>query len=314
MSIRTRTTTAILAAAVLAGCAAPTTSAAAWQGCKAYSDQPTAQAAWEAAGRPAGADGDSDGKVCETLPASPSSTPPAPGGTPTPSSPGAALPTPPATPPPGSQSTRVSPLKDPRGLHPGLSAVPAAQRGKARRLIGRVRSARAGSLAGYSRSQFGSAWTDDQTTTWGHDGCKTREQILRRDLRAIEYRAGTNNCVVLTGILQEPYTGRTIEFTKANPMAVQIDHVMPLAYDWSQGASRWSMAKREQIANDPLNLLAVDGPANNAKSASGPADWLPSNTRVRCAYAVRFAQVSLKYRLPVAPRDKRAMLRTCGAR
>jgi len=315
MHMHPRTTLpALTALVVLAGCAAPPTSLAAWQGCKAYSDQPSAQTAWEAAGKPAGADGDGDGKVCETLPNSPSSTPPPSNGAQAPSSPGAALPTPSSAPAPGSLSGRVSPLKDPRGLHPGLSAVPGAQRARARRLIRRVRIARGGSRAGYSRSQFGAAWTDDQTTTWGHDGCKTREQILRRDLRAIEYRAGTNDCVVLTGILQEPYTARTIEFTKADPLAVQIDHVIALAYGWSQGATRWTQAKREQYANDPLNLLAVDGPANNEKSASGPADWLPPNTRVRCAYAVRFAQVSLKYRLPIEPRDKRKMLTTCGAR
>ena len=198
-------------------------------------------------------------------------------------------------------------------MHPGLTPVPAAQRARARRLIALVRSAPAGSAAGYSRSRFGSAWTDDTTTTWGHDGCKTRENILHRDLRAITFRAGTHNCVVLTGILQEPYTATTIKFTKARPLAVQIDHVMPLAYDWAQGASTWSIAKREQIANDPLNLLAVDGPANDQKSASGPADWMPPNTRVRCAYAVRFAQVARKYTLPVQPPDKRAMLRACGA-
>ena len=192
--------------------------------------------------------------------------------------------------------------------------MPASQRARARARIALVSTAAAGTTAGYSREQFGSAWTDDTTTTWGHDGCKTREEILRRDLRAVTLRAGTHGCVVLTGILQEPYTARTIRFTKARPLEVQIDHVMPLAYDWSQGASTWTRAKREQIANDPLNLLAVDGPANNEKSASGPADWLPPNQRVRCAYAVRFAQVALKYRLAVRPADKRVMLTVCGAR
>ncbi len=311
-SLIRRTLPAIAAVALTACAAAPSSSAATWPGCKSYSDQPSAQAAWEAAGKPAGADGDGDGKVCESLPNA-ASSPSAAGGGQTPSSPGAALPTPSNAPAPGSVSNRVSPLRDPRGVHPGLTAVPAAQRGAARRLIGRVATARAGSTAGYSRSQFGSAWTDDQTTTWGHDGCKTREEILRRDLRAITYRAATHDCVVLTGILQDPYTARTIEFSKARPLEVQIDHVMPLAYDWSQGAARWTLAKREQIANDPLNLLAVDGPANNQKSASGPAEWMPPNTRVRCAYSVRFAKVSLKYRLRVQVQDKRAMLRACGA-
>jgi hypothetical protein len=218
-----------------------------------------------------------------------------------------------SAPAPGAVTERVSPLHDPRGLHPGLTPVPASELARARALIGRVRAAPSGSSAGYSRDQFGSAWTDDQTATWGHDGCRTREEILHRDLRAIDFRAGTNDCVVLTGILLEPYLGRTVEFSKAKPLEVQIDHVMPLAYDWAQGASRWTQAKREQLANDPLNLLAVDGPSNGSKSAQGPATWLPPNATVRCAYAVRFAQVSRRYRLPVQSADKRAMLGTCGS-
>lgn len=64
--------------------------------------------------------------------------------------------------------------------------------------------------------------------------------------------------------------------------------------------------------NDPLNLLPVDGPANNAKRDSGPASWLPPYKPVRCSYALRFAQVSLKYGLPVTTADKKVMLELCG--
>lgn len=64
--------------------------------------------------------------------------------------------------------------------------------------------------------------------------------------------------------------------------------------------------------NDPLNLLPVDGPANNAKRDSGPASWLPPYKPVRCSYALRFAQVSLKYELPVTTADKKVMLELCG--
>jgi hypothetical protein len=231
----------------------------------------------------------------------------------TPDSPGAALSAGPSAPPPGSRPERVSPLRDRRGLHPGLTAVPAAERAAARKLIAGVAAGARGSKAGYDRERhFGPAWTDDVDITWGHDGCRTREQVLHRDMRGIDFRSGTGDCVVLVGILQEPYTGRTIEFSKSRPMEVQVDHVMPLAYDWGQGARTWTQAKREQIANDPLNLLAVDGPANQRKSDSGPAEWMPANAKVRCAYAVRFALVSRKYKLPVTAADKRTMLRACG--
>jgi Protein of unknown function (DUF1524) len=305
----TRTRLAILTVLAAIVSAAPAAHAAAWPGCKAFTDQTTAQATWEASGKPAGADGDADGKVCERLPTTAPTTPTEQ----TPSSPAAALPAQTPAPAPGTVTSRVSPLHDRRGVHPGLTAVPKSQRARARRLIARVRTAPAGSRTGYSRDAFGSAWTDDTTITWGHDNCKTREQILRRDLRSITYRPNTNSCVVLTGILRDPYTATTITFAKARPLAVQIDHVMPLAYDWSQGAATWTRAKRKQIANDPLNLLAVDGHANTHKAASGPANWLPPNTRVRCAYAVRFAQVSRKYKLTIRPQDKRTMLKQCRA-
>lgn len=218
-------------------------------------------------------------------------------------------------PPPGSISMRVSPLHDVRGLHPGLTAVPADERGAARKRLATVAQAPRGSGAGYQRVRdFGPAWTDDVDITWGHDGCRTREEILHRDVKAPDLRAGTHGCVVLTGILQEPYLGKTVEFTKQQPDAIQIDHVVPLSYAWRQGARAWAQGRREQLANDPLNLLAVDGPANGAKSDSGPARWLPPNRAVRCAYVVRFGLVALKYALPVTPADRRAMLRACRAR
>ncbi|WP_031048862.1 GmrSD restriction endonuclease domain-containing protein, partial [Streptomyces olivaceus] len=69
---------------------------------------------------------------------------------------------------------------------------------------------------------------------------------------------------------------------------------------------------RESIANDPLNLVPVDGPTNSSKGDSGPASWLPPNKTIRCSYSVRFAQVSLKYDLPVTAADKEMMLRQCA--
>ena len=39
-------------------------------------------------------------------------------------------------------------------------------------------------MTGYSREQFGPAWTDDNNDPLGHNGCDTRNDILRRDLSA----------------------------------------------------------------------------------------------------------------------------------
>ena len=112
---------------------------------------------------------------------------------------------------------------------------------------------------GYSRDQFGPAWSDVD-----HNGCDTRNDMLRRDLTAVALRPGTRDCVVLSGVLADPYTATAIDFRRGNATstAVQIDHVVALSDAWQKGAQQLSPAQRLAFANDPLNLLAVDGPAN----------------------------------------------------
>ncbi|GGM04837.1 lipoprotein [Streptomyces fumigatiscleroticus] len=208
----------------------------------------------------------------------------------------------------------VSPLDNPDGTEPGLAAITSdADRAKARALIGKVATKGRGPRTGYDRDEFGYAWMDSapEDVPFSHNGCDTRNDLLKRDGEDVRFRSGSD-CVVTSMTLHDPYTGETIEWTKSHATAVQIDHVMPLSYDWQMGASRWTKDKREAIANDPLNLIPVDGPTNGSKSDSGPASWLPPNKRIRCSYAVRVAQVSLKYDLPVTAPDKETMLRQCG--
>lgn len=207
----------------------------------------------------------------------------------------------------------VSPLGNPDGTKPGLAAVTTdADKSTARALIDRVMTKGRGPKTGYSRDEFGYAWMDSAPDVpYAHNGCDTRNDLIKRDGEDLHYRSGSD-CVVTSMTLHDPYTGRTIHWTKAKATTVQIDHVMPLSYDWQMGAAHWTKDKREQIANDPLNLIPVDGPTNGAKSDSGPAAWLPPNKPIRCSYAVRIAQVSLKYELPVTAADKQAMLTQCG--
>jgi hypothetical protein len=207
----------------------------------------------------------------------------------------------------------VSPLDNPDGTKAGLAAITSqADRQKARALIAKVATKGRGPKTGYARAQFGPAWMDSAPSVpFAHNGCDTRNDLLKRDGDHLRYR-GTSKCVVAAMTLDDPYTGRAITWTKTKASTVQIDHVMPLSYDWQMGAARWSKDKRESIANDPLNLLPVDGPSNGSKSDSGPASWLPPNKRIRCSYAVRVAQVSLKYALPVTAADKDTMLAQCG--
>jgi hypothetical protein len=208
----------------------------------------------------------------------------------------------------------VSPLDNPDGTKPGLAAITSeADRTKARELIEKVETKGRGPKTGYDRDEFGYAWMDSAPggIPFSRNGCDTRNDLLQRDGDDIRFRSGSD-CVVVSMTLADPYTGKEIDWVKSRATAVQIDHVMPLSYDWQMGASRWDKGKRQDIANDPLNLIPVDGPSNSSKGDSGPASWLPPNKSVRCSYVVRFAQVSLKYELPVTKPDKEMMLQQCG--
>lgn len=156
---------------------------------------------------------------------------------------------------------------------------------------------------GYQRSQFGPAWKD-------MDGnhCDTRNDILARDLDAQKV---DNHCRVLRGQLTDPYTGRVIAFTRGErtSSAVQIDHVVALGNAWVTGAQQLTETQREQLANDPLNLLAVDGPTNEAKSDADAATWLPPRKNGRCSYVARQITVKARYQLWVTAAERDAMTR-----
>ena len=162
---------------------------------------------------------------------------------------------------------------------------------------------------GYSREQFGQAWADVD-----HNGCDTRNDMLRRDLKAVALKPGTHDCVVLSGVLNDPYTATAINFLRGNSTstAVQIDHVVALSDAWQKGAQQLSAAQRLALANDPLNLLAVDGPTNTKKSDGDAATWLPPNKSYRCDYVARQISVKSSYGLWVTQAEHDAMARVLG--
>ncbi|MFD0886142.1 HNH endonuclease family protein [Streptosporangium algeriense] len=165
-------------------------------------------------------------------------------------------------------------------------------------------------MTGFDRDEFGPAWSDVD-----HNGCDTRNDILKRDLKDETFKPGTHDCIVLTGVLDDPYGGRTIRFERGQKTssAVQIDHVVALADAWQKGAQQWPEGKRRELANDPLNLLAVDGPLNSQKGAGDAATWLPPRGAYRCAYVSRQIQVKAKYGLWVTSAEKDAMRRILGS-
>ena len=176
-----------------------------------------------------------------------------------------------------------------------------------------VRSADEASVVpDYDRQAFGQRWADTD-----HNGCDTRNDILARDLARPTFKPGTRDCVVLTGTLAEPYTGTTIQFQRGDKSSalVQIDHVVALADAWRSGAWQWDAQRRQEFANDPENLLAVDGAANEDKSASSADQWLPPNAAFRCDYVKRQIAVKYAYGLSVTQAEQDAMatqLTTCS--
>ena len=159
--------------------------------------------------------------------------------------------------------------------------------------------------------QFGEAWKDVNG-----NGCDTRNDILKRDLRDVT-TAGRNNCRVTSGVFDDPYTGKTIHFKygKDTSSEVQIDHVVALHDAWMTGAQKLTQQEREALANDPENLLAVDGPENqrkgdglclNGKGCTGM--YLPPNENYRCEYAAKFTEVKSKYNLGLTEGQKETLV------
>lgn len=151
----------------------------------------------------------------------------------------------------------------------------------------------------YERSYFGDGWKT-------RNGCDTRNAILQRDLIKT---AISNGCMVLSGELRDPYTGMLLQFVRgANTSgAIQIDHVVSLKDAWQKGAHAFSLQRRVELANDPLELIAVDGRANQQKSDGDAADWLPSYMPFRCQYVARQIAVKYKYALTITSTEKEAM-------
>ncbi len=158
---------------------------------------------------------------------------------------------------------------------------------------------------GYTRAQFGPAWADVD-----RNGCDTRNDILKRDLTSITYRAKTRNCVVESGTLVDRYSGETINFVKGNisSMEVQIDHVVALSNAWQTGAFKLTADQRKALSNDPLNLFAVKGRLNSQKGDGDAATWLPPLKSFRCSYVAQQIAVKAKYSLWVTAPEKAAMV------
>ncbi len=155
---------------------------------------------------------------------------------------------------------------------------------------------------GYSRAQF-PHWSD-----LDRNGCDARNDILKRDLTEVIFKAGTRDCKVISGVLLDPFSNKVLTFTSVKS-AVDIDHLVALSNAWQTGAAYFDRSKRSQIANDPLNLLAVDARLNRQKGDGDAATWLPPHKPFRCEYVSRQVAVKAKYSLWVTAAEKDAITR-----
>ncbi|MGQ1797423.1 excalibur calcium-binding domain-containing protein [Kocuria oceani] len=185
---------------------------------------------------------------------------------------------------------------------PTAATAPAAASSEALTALNGLTVAARGTMSDYDREGLFGGWIDA-------DGdCEdTRQEILNRDLDDV---VSADGCTVDSGVLDpDPYTATTIDFVRgpATSSDVQIDHVVSLGNAWITGARNLSADERVELANDPLNLLAVDGPTNQAKSDKAADAWLPPNVDFRCEFVAIQIAVKAKYELWVTAPEKTAM-------
>ncbi len=156
---------------------------------------------------------------------------------------------------------------------------------------------------GYDRDLF--HWRSDVD----RNGCDTRNDVLRRDVRSALFEDGTRGCVVLSGTLQDPYSGAFLQMVRGGGDGIDVDHVVALGNAWVSGADRWSEEQRTRFGNDPLNLLAVSASQNRQKGDGDAATWVPASKAFRCAYVARQVAVKSRYALAVKPAERSAIER-----
>ena len=102
----------------------------------------------------------------------------------------------------------------------------------------------------------------------------TRDLVLERDMDNVTYTSRGN---VNTGILLEPYTGKTIHFQRGTSNkteggsasnrdgGIQIDHVVAYAEAYRSGLDKLDFAQRDAYYNDPDVLLASQAEAKQCE-------------------------------------------------
>ena len=145
----------------------------------------------------------------------------------------------------------------------------------------------------YSREDW-RHWVDEDG-----DCQNTRAEILISQSGVRVEFATSRDCRVVKGSWVGGLTGILL----SDASDVDIDHVVPLSYAHRHGGASWSPSKKEQFANDPLNLLPTYDIENRRKSNKGPSEYLPPDKNLACAYIKRWQAIGIKYDLNIASDD-----------
>lgn len=164
-------------------------------------------------------------------------------------------------------------------------------------------------VPGYDRHEFGRGWTTPYGTV-----CNTRDLVITaQGANAEELCSATpkHSPSPRHHPPEDPYSSARISTDSNIGVAIEIDHIIPLAAAWDLGAHSWDLQTRVRFANDPINLVAVSRSQNQSKSDQLPSQWLPPKRSARCWYANRVAEVASRYDLPLPEADLTAMKKQC---
>lgn len=201
--------------------------------------------------------------------------------------------------PPSSSATPLT-SSSPAPASPTTTPTPTAAPGTALAALAKLEVKGRSPKTGYDRNLF--AWKEDTDS----NGCDTRNDVLRRDLKNITLGHSSAGCKVIEGSVDDPYQGKAFDLVR-EPNNTDIDHIVSLSNAWQTGASDFNSDTLVKFGNDPLNLVAVATDINREKGDADAATWLPPNKEYRCEYVARQIAVKEKYGLWVVKPEKSAM-------
>lgn len=153
---------------------------------------------------------------------------------------------------------------------------------------------------GYDRSLF-PHWKDDDG-----NGCDARDDVLvKQDRTGALTEADCD--AAMTGEWISMYDGETV----TDSGDIDIDHFVSLKEAWGSGAVDWTTEDRQVYANWQENnwhLIAVTASSNRSKSDQDPAEWMPEDEAVWCAYIWAWVEVKTEWHLSVDEAEQTALL------